>query len=431
MPDDRYQKFLGIEPAEEIPTYYELFDVAKEERDQAVIDNAYKTQIRKLQEIRTSKDKGFIEYLKEELRKAKRVLSTDDLRKAYDESLIADALSSFKDFVGALMVMGHINKGLYDTMVARGVDSGLAEAQAKSAIEDLAKQHGATLETEEPAPAPAAVAAPARAPEPELDDSEPEFAEDAPPAPPQRGGEIVLKAPPRRPASSAEHARQSSGDYARPEGPRRGTSDFYPRPGADDFADEAQAAPARPRGPWHRGMGEQPPPWGRRTGSQRARRRAPAAATAAAAPRSGPRSKPLEEAIRVFNLGARLAKAAGEVHEKLRLYFPPANGKTTITKTINGITYEKVLDTEQSTLRDTLKKFQGARDKVEKMNGQDADLVRVRSTQNLALIKGYLEEIRQLKMRLLGGLPQHEEIRIWQEFIGSTRSSRVTRTIEE
>ena len=57
--------------------------------------------------------------------------------------------------------------------------------------------------------------------------------------------------------------------------------------------------------------------------------------------------------------------------------------------------------------------------------------MRVRSTQNVALLKGYLEEIRQLKMRLLGGVIQQEELRLWQEFVNSSRSSRVTRTIDE
>ncbi|HBP18324.1 MAG TPA: hypothetical protein DEA08_11100 [Planctomycetes bacterium] len=430
VPDERYKKFLGIEPADEIPNYYELFDISQDESDSEVIQKAYKTQIRKLQEIRTSKDKGFIEFLKEELRKAKRILSDAEKRREYDGSLLADALTGFKDFVGSLMVMGHINKTLYDTMIARGVSDGLSETQAKNAIEELAQQHGATIESEEAAPPPAPTPPPER---------------EEPPPPPSRGRrEVVLQAPPpRRTAPSGQHQRPASDEYARP------TSDEYARPSSGeygrsapteyaDFHETQQRAeppppPSRPKGPWYRGVGETPPPWGRRAGSTRSRRRAPPppARHASSARQARPRSKRLEESIRVFNLGARLSKAAGEVHEKLRLYFPPANGKSSVTKQINGISYDKVLDTEQSTYRDSLKKFESARDKIGQLEGTEADLVRVRSTQNVALLKGYLEEIRQLKMRLLGGVIQQEELRLWQEFVNSSRSSRVTRTIDE
>jgi hypothetical protein len=413
--DERYKKYLGIEPTDEIPTYYELFQVATDERDQEVLDKAYKTNIRRLQEIRSSKDGGFIEFLKEELRKAKRVLSNPEKRKAYDESLLADVLSGFRDFVGSLMVMGHINKTLYDTMVTRGVTDGLAEGQAKSAISELAKQHNATLETEAEEP-------------PKPEESAPAGQGEAPR--PRSGGEIVLKAPPSRRSASGD-------DRPRPEFARPGSEAQHQRPvsSGEHARRPAEREPSpRPKGPWYAGIGEQPPPWGRRAGSRRARPRrsaAPRRGAPAAPRRSAPRGSKLEEAIKIFNLGARLAKAAGDVHEKLRLYFPPANGKATQTKAINGITYQKVLDTEQSTYRDALKKFEASGDKIQRLEGNEADLVRSRSRKNVTLLKGYLEDIRQLKMRLLGGLPQQEELRVWQEFIGSTRSARVTRTIDE
>jgi len=422
--DERYKKFLGIEPHEEVPTYYELLGISPDEQDPEVIEKTYKTQIRKLQQIRTSKDAGFIEFLKEEMRTARRVLTKPAKRKEYDESLVAGALDGFKGFVGSLMVMGHINKTLYDTMVSRGVADGLSEAQAVKAIEALAQEHGATLEKTDPAGTPP--------PPPAQSQSEDEYSgyddlgydyveeddegqydyedggsydytdgeddggwsEEAPPPPPAR--ETVLQAP--------------RGE--RPPPPPLKTKQ-------PEFQEEEAAVPD---GPWYRGMNERPAPWGRRTGSEfeiqkRVRKATPGQA----------RSKEFEAAVRFYNLGAALAKVASDVHEKLRLYYPPGKPPA---KMINGIPAQKVLDTEQSTYRECLKKFQTAMDKVGSTEDGDSDLVRVRSTQSVTLVKGILDEIKQHKLRLMGGLQQQEEARAWQEFVGRTRPPRLTRVID-
>lgn len=428
MADERYKKFLGIEPHEEVPTYYELMGIASDEQDTEVIEKAYKTQIRKLQQIRTSKDAGFIEFLKEEMRTARRVLTKPEKRKEYDQSLAAGALDGFKGFVGSLMVMGHINKTLYDTMVSRGVADGLSEAQAVEAIEALAKEHGATLEKTDPAGTPPAAPAEDSGQDDygyddlgydyveEDDEGQYDYGDgqaydygdgqayddggwdEPPPPPPSR--ETVLQAPPRgeRPPPPPVQAQ------------------------APAFTDDVVEEEAVPEGPWYRGMGERPPPWGRRTGSefeiQRSVRK-PAAGQA--------RSKEFEAAIRFYNLGAALAKVASDVHEKLRLYYPPGKPPA---KMINGVPAQKVLDTEQSTYRECLKKFQSAMDKVGAAQDGDADLVRVRSTQSVTLVQGILDEIKQHKLRLMGGLPQQEEARAWQEFVGRTRPPRLTRVID-
>ena len=142
---------------------------------------------------------------------------------------------------------------------------------------------------------------------------------------------------------------------------------------------------------------------------------------------SAPRSKELDAAVRFYNLGAALAKVASDVHEKLRLYYPPGKSPN---KVINGVPAQKVLDTEQSTYRECLKKFQTAMDRVAEAEGGDADLIRVRATQSVSLVAGILDELKSHKLRLMGGLPQQEETRAWQEFVGRSRPARLTRVIE-
>ena len=136
------------------------------------------------------------------------------------------------------------------------------------------------------------------------------------------------------------------------------------------------------------------------------------------------------EALRQYNLGAKLAKVADDVHQQLKFYFPPANGRNSITYQRNGVSYEKVFDTEQKTYRDTLKKFEAAVDKVDGIEGSEAEELRSRATQNLSIIKGILDEMRQHKLRLLAGLSKAEELRVWQGFVTARRSSLLTQAIE-
>lgn len=455
MADERYSRILGIEPTDEVPTYYELLGLAKTETDPAAVEAAYKAQIRKAQEIRTSKDKGFLEFLKEELRTARRTLADPGKRKAYDESLIADTVASFKAFVQPLMALGRISKSVLDTMIAKGVGDGLTAEHALTIVQEVAAASGATVETEEPAPAPAPAAYEDQESDyPEFDPDAVEEAafsdeavhDDAPPAPASAPQEVVLRAP-ERPAVE---------DTPRPTTFRKndyysgGASDFY-TPTEPEAAPAAEDTPSRSpwarRGgsgsaeaasssPWARGGSRSSSPW-EAGGGRRGSRRPPPPREPSSTQQQRERwqdqatSRQIEEALRMFNMGAKLAKVAGDVHEKLRFYFPPANGKTTRTYQINGVSYEKVFETEQKTLRDTLKKYEGALSRAGAADGPFAERLRSEASRNITLLKGYLDEMRRHKLRLLGGLSQAEEVRAWQEFVNSQRSSRLTQTIEE
>lgn len=460
MADERYSRILGIEPTDEIPTYYELLGLAKTETDPAAVEAAYKVQIRKAQEIRTSKDKGFLEFLKEELRTARRTLADPERRKAYDESLIADTVASFKAFVQPLMALGRISKSVLDTMVAKGVGDGLTAEHALAIVQEVAAASGATVETEEAPPAPAPAPAAAYEDEPDYEDFDPDAVEDVafsdeavhdegPPAPTSAPREVVLRAPERPTRSEVEETPRRTmfrkNDYY-----SGGASDFYTptepeAPPAEETPSRSPwarrtggASEAASSSPWARGGSRSSSPWeagGGRRGSRRPPPPREAAPSAAQQQRERwqdqATSRQLEEALRMFNMGAKLAKVAGDVHEKLRFYFPPANGKSTRTYQINGVSYEKVFETEQKTLRDTLKKYEGALSRAGAADGPLAERLRSEASRNITLLKGYLDEMRRHKLRLLGGLSQAEEVRAWQEFVNSQRSSRLTQTIEE
>lgn len=492
--DERYRKLLGIEPAGDVPTHYELLVVERSVTDHAVIEGAYKAQMTKLQQIKTSKDKGFIEFLKEELRSARLTLTTPDRRRAYDETLSAGALADFKTFVTPFMEMGFVPRSVFDTMVAKAVRDGLSKDLATSVIKELAKQKNATLQTED---APAAIstappsAASARLPrlgdadddpsathadtgdadgEPFVDTGEePAYADEyqgqheaeeayddsgddavfsdeadgAPPPPPPpaplpsgAGGlrpppmgrsETVLKAPPGAavrppsapPATPAQPAAQDAGSKI-----QRGR--FYDF--ADSYQPEAPAEPAKPVSPWARGGSTAPrPAWSRSSdpGSS------PPAPSPAAANVNQDTLKNVAEGRRLYNAGAKLARIANDLHAQLAQYFPPTNGKSAIVYNINGVSFEKVFDSEQKTYKDALKKFEDALEKVGSVGIPAADEVRQRAGQAVSLIKGYVEEIRQHKLRRLSPMSKPDELRLWQTFVQSNRSGKLTQTLDE
>lgn len=482
--DERYRKLLGIEPSGETPTHYELLVIDRSITDLTVIEESYKSQMKKLQQVKTSKDKGFLEFLKEELRTARLTLTNPERRKAYDESLVVDALANFKGFVQPLMAMGTVPHAVFETLVAKGVGDGLSRAQAVQVIEEQARAHKATIQQQAAAPArsappqlgdpdddPSATHADTGLPDddPYVDDDEepayadeytgqhqedeadtfegddPTFSDEAeaiPSAPAPRG---AVQPPP---AVRQESALRGPGGPSRPPTPSPA-----PAPAADgapkiqrgrfyDFSGNyepaAAPAPAAPAAsPWARGGsspsgGRPPSAWGRSGEPPRPGSTPPPPDTAGDQRNRFAGQVDLKaaaDARRVFNAGAKLARIANDLHEQLALYFPPTNGKPGIVYQINGVSFEKVFDSEQKTYRDALKKFEEAQQKAEAL-GPAGEEVRVRAAQSVGLVKGYLEEIRQHKLKRLAPMSKPDELRMWQSFVSSRRSSRLTQALD-
>ncbi|MCO5165774.1 MAG: hypothetical protein M9894_05325 [Planctomycetes bacterium] len=472
--DERYRKLLGIEPSGETPTHYELLVIDRSVTDLTVIEESYKSQMKKLQQVKTSKDKGFLEFLKEELRTARLTLTNAERRKAYDESLVADALANFKAFVQPLMAMGVVPHAVFETLIQKGVGDGLSRDQAVAVIQEQAKANNATIQTAAPPPPtrtappqlgdpdddPSATHADTGLPddEPYVDDDEepayadeytghhqqeeegesydgdePAFSDEAEAIPAGPRGPSTPAPPPARQEALRRPAPARPAPPAPPDGGtkiQRGR--FY------DFSNSYEpstAEPARPASPWARGGSTTP---GGRPAS--AWGRSGEAATPPTPPPDTARDqrsrfagqvdlRAAAEAKRAYNAGAKLARIAGDLHEQLALYFPPTNGKPGVVYQINGVSFEKVFDSEQKTYRDALKKFEEAQQKAEAL-GPGGEEVRSRAAQSVGLVKGYLEEIRQHKLKRLAPMSKPEELRMWQGFVSSRRSSRLTQTLD-
>ncbi|MCA8922630.1 MAG: hypothetical protein KDD82_12525 [Planctomycetes bacterium] len=405
-----------------------MLGIDREEQDSGTIEAAYKEKMRALQSIRSSKDKGFIEFLKEELRTARLTLTKDDRRKAYDESLVADSLQGFKDWVKPLLAMGFVPKSVYDLMLQTGVKEGLDEAQAAKLVKELAAEHGATLQLEESSSDLAALENSGYddADEdddlgPASDDGDPMFLDDLDPGTPAtEPSPTSRRAPPPKPAGNARGGKIQRG--------------FYQDQGGGERSGAGSSSP------WDRGgsAARDRSAWGRRRAGAESAATSPAQSGNRTRKESTQRQRErwqnqgeqrqLSEAQRMFNLGAKLCRVADQVHEQLALYFPPQNGRNSITYQRNGVSYDKVFETEHKTYRDALKKFQAALERAQALGPAGDELKRM-SDGNAGLVKTILDEIRQLKLKRLAGMTKGEELRMWQGFISSPRPGRLTKTV--
>jgi hypothetical protein len=407
--DERYLKYLDISPAGETATYYELLDLSPSALDEGAepfLETAYKTQIRKLQSIRTSKDVGWIDYHKETLRTARRILKDPAKRKKYDASLSEGAEQEFKDFVLPLLALGQLSTSMIEAvLLPKAKKDGLSEERARTIIEDLAAEHDVEIGDEADQ-------------QEESYDEEDEFYDDGYDDGYDEGrpdGEVVLKASPGWKPPVAE----------------------APVPMAAEAGGAPVAAVSASDPPWIMAEDESDAmPWGRggsfSWGAARAESRRDRTADLVDESWLDEESrKTLEEAIALFNHGARLGKVGADVHRNMRQYFPPANGKSAATPKIRGVSFEKLFETERKTYLDTLKAFKDAQERIGDLQTARAEELRKRGGRNIGLVTSYLEEMKRHKMNLMGGLSTQETLRMWQGFVGTRRSPRVHKMMAE
>jgi len=110
-------------------------------------------------------------------------------------------------------------------------------------------------------------------------------------------------------------------------------------------------------------------------------------------PRDEEQHRALVEAKKKHNQGAKLARIAADLHDSLVQYFPPTNGKPTMTHQINGVSFEKVFDMVHKTFRDSLASFEAALQETDGLGGDDVDELRARLGQSVNLVKSYLDEL--------------------------------------
>lgn len=139
-------------PEEFLADLYQALGISPAVTDPALLDRAFETALAKLESVRapTSKGSNFVEFMKEELRRAHRTLRDPELRQAYCEALRPEE-RSFRQFVAPVLALGVVPRSLFDMLVVRGAVHGLTVERAREVILEMAQEVNATVQTDGPA----------------------------------------------------------------------------------------------------------------------------------------------------------------------------------------------------------------------------------------------------------------------------------------
>lgn len=437
-----YHQFLGLDPNVEKPSYYQLLAIAETERTEEVIEQSFKSQMMKLQQIKSTKHKGFLEYLKDELRKARRILSNDGKRAEYTQELKARAVEDFKKDIESFIQISPLPRSIYEVLIARAPSHNLTEEEAAAAISglgvivadaDSSDQLDAVPDPEPPrrpnSSRRSTTSTSGRRPAPQPRDSNsgrrpkdsgrrrPTDAPSrrspsgrlSPPTPERRGSERFELLPP--PANVAPSHRPIAPPLMPPRGGYSSGREMLRPP-------DNPSIPKSGRGnrryndyfmaPEKAASEKLPPPKGRRPQKTSLSRR-----------RDSEYRNKVKRVVLDYNRGIKSAKLALRAHHSLQDYFPPHNKKREITLSINGVSYEQVFDAEMKQFREANKYFTAVLERVLKESLDDGLPENFTRTinRNLDSIKNYMNDGKQLKLKLIGGVQKQEELRIWGEFM--------------
>jgi hypothetical protein len=140
MPVNRYSELLGLDPAIANPDYYQLLVLVPGRFKDADVEEHFKTQMSRLQEIKSVKHKEFLEFLKGEIKNARRILADPALRKQYDADMLAERVAMLQKFMEPLLVEGTITPREEASILKQGMELGLTSNAAGRTIEEMIRR---------------------------------------------------------------------------------------------------------------------------------------------------------------------------------------------------------------------------------------------------------------------------------------------------
>jgi len=147
MPETRYNELLGLSPEVGDPDYYQLLELERGWVDTAEVEERFKQQMVKLQNIHSPKHKEFIEFLKGELKKARGILTDPVRRRQYDAEVKQERTAELRKLAQHMLVDGTLSQQGEISLVEEGKRIGLEVPDIKRVIEQELKTLGAARVT--------------------------------------------------------------------------------------------------------------------------------------------------------------------------------------------------------------------------------------------------------------------------------------------
>jgi hypothetical protein len=140
----RWNELLGLPDELKYPDLYQILGLDPRTFDPRHVDDVFKEQMGKLQAVRSTKHKDFIEFAKGELRRARRVLENEADRAGYDAELARERANELGRLLRPVLAGGTVVPAAEEALVVLARELGMTEAEARTVIDAAIARSGAT-----------------------------------------------------------------------------------------------------------------------------------------------------------------------------------------------------------------------------------------------------------------------------------------------
>ena len=144
MPENFYHSLLDLDPEVVTPDYYQLLQLQPDEvLDAERVEQGYKAQMSKVQQVRSPRYKDLVEFLKGELKTARRTLSDEAARDRYEQEREAAARDKLRDVVIMfIQTSGNLSDIEVGEIHRRAKLVNLSRREADALIDELLEKFG-------------------------------------------------------------------------------------------------------------------------------------------------------------------------------------------------------------------------------------------------------------------------------------------------
>jgi hypothetical protein len=158
--DDRYHELLGLDPDVSSPNLFQLLNVDSDKLSEEEVEKRFKEQMTKLQHNRSPKHKEFIEYLKGELKTARRTLTDDEALEEYKDGLKRNATRRLERTMKPVLAEGRLSDRGEKALIDEAIALGLTPEDARAIITEALGAAGVRRESPIPSPGPTSIPTP-------------------------------------------------------------------------------------------------------------------------------------------------------------------------------------------------------------------------------------------------------------------------------
>lgn len=139
----RWSELLGVPDDLRDPDLYQILGFERLGFEAAALEERFRERMQKIQAVRSTKHKEFVEFVKGELRRARRILSDERERAQYDRELLADRCQRLRRVLAPVLATGSLPRAAEHAALDEARRLGLTDAEAVAAMDEEIARTGA------------------------------------------------------------------------------------------------------------------------------------------------------------------------------------------------------------------------------------------------------------------------------------------------